>query len=104
MRLIGWIGAAGGLTPPEAESGFEVERRTWARIGRLLFRRLTDRREDRCVLPAHLRGGVERAAARRGLRRGPVEGPPSGAADRIASREASRRRPGRSEGPGGGVS
>ena len=64
MRLVELIGEAGGLTPPEAEPWFEVERQTWARIERILFRLLMDRRTDGCGLSEHLRRWVERMEAR----------------------------------------
>lgn len=64
MRLVELIGESGGLTPPEAKPWFEVESHSWARIERILFGHLQDRRDFGAALPAHLRWWVEEIEAR----------------------------------------
>ncbi|HJE25505.1 MAG TPA: hypothetical protein K8W01_17785 [Methylorubrum populi] len=64
MRLVELIGEAGGLTPPEAQPWFEVERHTWARIERILFGVLEDRRLFGVELPGHLSRWLETVEAR----------------------------------------
>lgn len=59
MRLVELIGEAGGLTPPEAKPWFEVSGYTWARIERILFGILQDRRDFGIDLPRHLNQWVE---------------------------------------------
>lgn len=64
MRLVELIGEAGGLTPPEAQLWFEVSVHTWARIERILFGILQDRRDFGIDLPRHLNRWVEAIEAR----------------------------------------
>lgn len=64
MRLVELIGEAGGLTPPEAQPWFEVPVHTWARIERILFGILQDRRDFGVDLPRHLSRWLETIEAR----------------------------------------